>query len=78
MREHAGTFAFCALRDIAFKLHAQVLAHMFNLVESGQVQAPLWSPATSVLAGMTNQTYLREYLATKFRAAFPQLNKWVI
>jgi len=50
---------------------------MFNLVESGQVQAPLWSPATSVPAGMTNQTYLREYLATKFRAAFPQLNKCV-
>ena len=61
----------------AFKLHAQLLAHVFNLVESNQVLAPLWSPATPQPPGMNNQTFLREYFATKFRAAFPQLTKCV-
>lgn len=53
-----------------FKLHALILSQMFHVVESGQIQAPLWKSGSYP----SNQTFLREYVATILRNAFPQLS----
>ncbi|KAF9918887.1 Karyopherin transporter [Lobosporangium transversale] len=56
-----------------FKLQSQVLARMFYLVESGAVQAPLFSPAQVTDPNMTNSQFLREYMMNLLQNAFPHL-----
>ena len=40
------------LHKFAFKQHVQILHHMFQLVESGQIKAPLFP---STVTGKTNK-----------------------
>ncbi|KAF9351073.1 Karyopherin transporter [Mortierella sp. AD094] len=56
-----------------FKLQSQVLARMFYLVESGAVQAPLFTPAQVTDPNMTNSQFLREYMMNLLQNAFPHL-----
>jgi len=60
-----------------FKYQAMVLARIFHIVESGAVQAPLFNPAEIGDPSMTNQRFLREYVMTLLRNAFPHLQKSV-
>mmetsp|Transcript_26423 Transcript_26423/g.43268 ORF Transcript_26423/g.43268 Transcript_26423/m.43268 type:complete len:1071 (-) Transcript_26423:573-3785(-) len=55
-----------------FKLQATILQHMFALVETGQVTAPLFDTAQH--PGVPdNRTFLREYVITLLSNAFPNL-----
>ncbi|KAF9192787.1 Karyopherin transporter [Haplosporangium sp. Z 767] len=56
-----------------FKLQSQLLARMFFLVETGAVQAPLFSPSQVPDPNMTNATFLREYMMNLLQNAFPHL-----
>ncbi|KAG0314997.1 Karyopherin transporter [Dissophora globulifera] len=56
-----------------FKLQSQVLARMFYLVESGAVQAPLFTPAQVSDPAMTNDKFLKEYMMNLLQNAFPHL-----
>jgi len=56
-----------------FKYQAMVLARIFHIVESGAVQAPLFNPTEIGDPSMTNQRFLREYVMTLLRNAFPHL-----
>ncbi|OLL22893.1 Exportin-1 [Neolecta irregularis DAH-3] len=56
-----------------FKLQAAVLARMFNIVESGQVQAPLFNPQSVTDPNITNAHFLREYVVNLLRNAFQHL-----
>jgi len=59
------------LHSPGFKLQSQILAHMFVLVESKAVTAPLWDTATATYAD--NSTFLRELLTGMFCTSFPNL-----
>jgi len=52
------------LHSPGFKLHAQILAHMLQLVETKAIAAPL--DAAKMPAGMDNSTFLRELLSNMF------------
>ncbi|KAK3827538.1 MAG: Crm1-F1 [Benniella sp.] len=56
-----------------FKLQSQLLARMFFLVESGAVQAPLFTPSQVTDPNMTNGQFLREYMMNLLQNAFPHL-----
>ncbi|KAG0367898.1 CRM1 C terminal-domain-containing protein [Gamsiella multidivaricata] len=56
-----------------FKFQSQLLARMFFLVESGAVQAPLFTPAQVTDPNMTNGQFLREYMMNLLQNAFPHL-----
>lgn len=55
---------------------AAVLAKMFRLVETGEIQAPLFDPATQD-PSMTNSKFVAEYCANLLKGAFPHLTKCV-
>jgi len=55
-----------------FRSQTTLLAKLVQLVQGGLLQAPLFDPATAS-AGMTNSTYLKEYIATLLKTAFPHL-----
>lgn len=57
-----------------FKHQSMVLARLFRLVESGDIQAPLYDPATQP-AGMTNQQFVAEYCSDLLKRAFPHLQQ---
>lgn len=54
-----------------FKLQSLLLARLFQLVETNQVQAPLFDPAAE--PGMTNALYVRNYCVNLLKAAFPHM-----
>ena len=56
-----------------FALQAAALRHMFHLVEGGQVDAPLFDPASSPFT--TNAEFLHDYIAKLITTAFPNLSK---
>ena len=43
-------------------MQCSVLQRMFNLVETGAVQSPLFNPAEVQDPSMNNQRFLREYV----------------
>ncbi len=49
-----------------------LLAKMFNLVESGKIQEPIYSPEQAQ-AGTTNKDFLREFVGNLLQNAFPNL-----
>ena len=53
-----------------FKMQAILLARLISLVETGSVQASLFDPATVNDSSMTNQTYLKKYIADLLANAF--------
>lgn len=48
---------------------------MFNEVESGSVNIPLWDINMIPDSTMTNQKFLREYVINLLVSAFPNLTK---
>lgn len=50
-----------------------MLARLIQLVEEGQVQQPLFDPATVSNPAMTNSLFMREYCVNLLRNAFPHL-----
>ena len=58
-----------------FKLQAAILMHMFQTVESGAVQTPLWESSQVQDPTMTNQRFMREYVMNLLRNAFRNLAK---
>lgn len=57
-----------------FKLQSVILMQMFQMVESGVIEAPLYNPATEPNTGKSNQDYIREFVAGLLGNAFPHLN----
>jgi exportin-1 len=57
-------------------MQCSVLQRMFNLVETGAVQSPLFNPAEVQDPSMTNQRYLREYVMNILHNAFPHLQRF--
>lgn len=56
-----------------FKTQSLLLARMFQLVESGQIQVPLFDPAQVQDPNMTNGLFLRQYTANLLKSAFPHV-----
>jgi len=56
-----------------FKLQAAILMHMFGTIESGAITIPLWDSNTIKDPTMTNQRFIREFVITMLRSAFPNL-----
>lgn len=54
-----------------FKLQALILAHLFEVVVSGRVSAPLFDPSTAQFPD--NATFIQDYSQTLLRNAFPHL-----
>lgn len=61
-------------------MQAMLLARLISLVETGAVQAPLFDPNTISDPNMSNQTYLKQYLADLLANAFqhvqPSVPPW--
>lgn len=55
-----------------FKLQALLLSRMFYFVDSGKVQAPLYT-SDQAPPGTSNSQFLREYVAGLLRNAFSHL-----
>jgi exportin-1 len=58
-----------------FKLQSMLLARMFQLVELGQIQTPLFNPSAVADPNMTNAMFLREYTANLLKTAFPHVGR---
>jgi exportin-1 len=56
-----------------FKNQSILLARLISLAETGQVQAPLFDPATVQDPSMSNATYLRGYIAELLSNAFQNM-----
>ncbi|KAI9701484.1 MAG: Karyopherin transporter [Candelina mexicana] len=55
-----------------FKSQSMLLAKMFNLVESGKIQEPIYSPEQAQV-GTSNKDFLREFVGNLLQNAFPNL-----
>lgn len=53
-----------------FKLQSALLARMFQLVQTGVLQAPLFDPSTVPNPAMTNTQFLHEYTVQLLQSAF--------
>ncbi|KAF8507275.1 CRM1 C terminal-domain-containing protein [Gautieria morchelliformis] len=56
-----------------FRLQCHLLAGMFEFVETGQVQLPLFDPATVSDPNISNSEFIREYCVKLLQSAFPHL-----
>ncbi|KAI5115713.1 hypothetical protein M0805_009262 [Coniferiporia weirii] len=56
-----------------FKLQSVLLARMFQLVETNQIQAPLFDPVTVPDPNVSNPAFLREYCTNLLKSAFPHM-----
>lgn len=63
-----------SLHKPGFKLHAMLLAHLFNAVESNTITTPLW-PQDGTVQASTNGEYLRNLLLQMFTSSFPNLTQ---
>ncbi|KAG8217548.1 CRM1 C terminal-domain-containing protein [Butyriboletus roseoflavus] len=57
-----------------FKLQSLLLARMFQLVETNQIQSPLFNPAQVADPNMSNSLFLKEYCANLLKTAFPHVH----
>ncbi|EJD06022.1 uncharacterized protein FOMMEDRAFT_18232 [Fomitiporia mediterranea MF3/22] len=56
-----------------FKLQSLLLARLFQLVETNQIQAPLFDPSTVADPNISNAVFLREYCTNLLKTAFPHM-----
>ena len=57
-----------------FKLHAKILHHLFSIVNSGVIKAPLWDESTKgPNAYPTNAAFVHEYVNDLLSRSFPNL-----
>lgn len=59
------------LHKSGFKMHATLLRHIFHIVETADVSAPLYDPSHHA----NNQAFLRDHVATLLTASFPNLTR---
>ncbi len=57
-----------------FKLQSALLARLFQLVETNQIQAPLFDPATVPNPNITNSLFLKDYCTNLLKTAFPHMS----
>jgi exportin-1 len=75
----SGTYGRVAITFLSteglpgFRLQSYLLARMFELVETGQVQLPLFDPATVSDPNTSNSEFLREYCVKLLQSAFTHL-----
>lgn len=60
-----------------FKLQSVLLARLFQLVETNQIQAPLFDPAAVPDPNITNSIFLKEYCSNLLKSAFPHMQMYV-
>mmetsp|Transcript_46953 Transcript_46953/g.93552 ORF Transcript_46953/g.93552 Transcript_46953/m.93552 type:complete len:1107 (-) Transcript_46953:612-3932(-) len=65
------------LHKPGFKLHAQILATLFQAVQDDVITVPLWPQdgSVTVAAGTTNQGYIQNLLLSMFSTSFPNLTQ---
>ncbi|GAK65900.1 nuclear export receptor crm1 [Moesziomyces antarcticus] len=56
-----------------FKTQCQLLARIFELIETDRVTAPLWDASTQTDASMNNRLFIRQYTSNLLRTAFPHM-----
>lgn len=54
-----------------------VLARLFQLVESGQVTAPIFDPASVPDSSVSNAVYVKQYTLDLLTNAFPHIQQFV-
>jgi exportin-1 len=59
-------------------MQAQLLMRLYQLVETGAIQAPIFDPASVPDANMPNMAYLREFSSSLLKNAFPHLPPYVL
>ncbi|KIL00134.1 hypothetical protein PAXRUDRAFT_822010 [Paxillus rubicundulus Ve08.2h10] len=57
-----------------FKLQSLLLARMFQLVETNQIQSQLFDAAQVADPSMSNSVYIKEYCANLLKTAFPHVH----
>jgi len=57
-----------------FKLQSLLLARMFQLVETNQIQSPLFNRGNVADPNMSNSLFLKEYCANLLKTAFPHVH----
>jgi exportin-1 len=62
------------LHKSGFRMHATLLRMMFHLVQTNQVTAPLFDPATQP-PGQTNPAFLRDHISNLLLTSFPNLTR---
>jgi len=65
------------LHKPGFKLHAQILATLFQTIQDDVITVPLWPQdgSVTVAAGTTNQSYMQTLLLQMFSTSFPNLTQ---
>jgi len=58
-----------------FKLQTTLLSRLFQLVESGQIQAPIFDPASVPDPNITNAVYVQQYTLDLLASAFPHVSQ---
>jgi len=53
--------------------HATILAHMFSIAENNGITVPLFDQAQVQNPAMTNELYIKEYIALLLKQTFPHL-----
>lgn len=61
----------------SFKGQSMLLSRLFSLVESNQIQTPLWDTSAVQDPSMTNSKFLRTYSVDLLRNAFPNMRVYV-
>ena len=57
-----------------FKLHARILHHLFSIVNSGVIKAPLWDEsAKGPTAYPNNAVFVHEFVSDLLSRSFPNL-----
>jgi len=81
-----GSFYLSMLQDIfyvltdtdhksGFKLQTMVLARLFQLIESGHVQAPIFDPSSVPDSSVSNAVYVKQYTLDLLTNAFPHVQQ---
>lgn len=60
---------------LGFKGQTEVLARLFNLVTSNQIQVPLFEASQVSDPNITNAKFLEEYVSALLQNAFPHLQR---
>ena len=57
-----------------FKLHTRILHHLFTIVSSGVIKAPLWdAEAKGVNAYPSNAAFVQEFVSSLLATSFPNM-----
>ena len=57
-----------------FKLHTRILHHLFTIVSSGVIKAPLWdAEAKGINAYPSNAAFVQEFVSSLLATSFPNM-----